>query len=98
MNDTASDDLDIGIPRIEIPTPFSQYIGTIPEVNLFQSTVNFGTNPWDWMRSAMGRDVDDWNKKVSLYEGKLQREVESIVRKYLHGESMFGSRGKVAEV
>jgi hypothetical protein len=92
-----SEDLDIGIPRIEMPTPFGKYMGRIPEMNLFQSTVNLGTNPWDWMRSAMGRDVDDWNKKVLLYEEKLQRVVEDIVRKYLRNESMFGSTEKIRE-
>lgn len=97
MTGTTSDDLDIGIPRIEMPTPFGTYIGTIPEVKLFQSTVNFGTNPWEWMRSALGRDVPDWNKKVFLYEEKLQRGVESIVTKYIRDESMFASSGRIED-
>lgn len=89
---TKSEDLDIGIPRIEMPTPFGKYLGTIPEITLFQSTVNFGTNPWDWMRSALGRDTVDWNKKVFLYNERLKRVVEDIVTKYMRSESMFASK------
>lgn len=44
-----SDDIDIGIPEISLKTPFG-YLGTIPEITLFESTVNMGTNPWEWVR------------------------------------------------
>ncbi len=90
-----SEDIDIGFPRVEMPLPWWKYKWTFPEMNLFQSTVNFGTSPWDWTRWAVGRDIDDWNKKVDLYRESLKRKIWEIIWKYVRNESMFASESEI---
>jgi hypothetical protein len=50
-----------------------------------------GTNPWDWVRGAMGRDIDDWNKQVGSYNVRLKRAIGDILRKYEREDSMFAT-------
>lgn len=95
LTDIPSDDVDVGIPRIEIPLPWGRYLGTIPEVNMFQSTVSFGTAPWEWIRWAKWRSIDDWNKKVSLYQNVISRKIQELLWKYQTGSSMFASKDKI---
>jgi hypothetical protein len=87
-----SDRIDIGIPRKELPIPLIKwYLGTIPEMTWFQSNINLGTNPWDWVRGAMGRDIDDWNNQVGSYNIRLKRAIGDILGKYERNESMFAT-------
>lgn len=82
--------IDIGIPRTELPIPIiNWYLGTIPEMTWFQSNINLGSNPWDWMRGAMWRDIDDWNNQIWSYNIRLKRAIGDILGKYDRNESMF---------
>ncbi len=86
---------DLGIPRTEIPLWKWKYFWTIPEINWFQDKINFGTNPWEWMRWALGRDVDTWNQYVDLYRPRLKRAIYDLLGKYARDESMFSDKDKV---
>jgi hypothetical protein len=84
--------IDIGIARTELRVPLvNGYLGTVPEMTWFQSNINLGTNPWDWVRGAMGRDIDDWNNQVKSYNVRLKRAIGDILGKYERNESMFAT-------
>lgn len=87
--------IDVGIPRVELPIPLIDgYLGTIPEITMFQSNISLGTNPWDWLRGAMWRDTDDWNDQVLSYSVRLKRATGDLLGKYARNESMFATQSQ----
>lgn len=82
---------DLGIPRIEVPLWKWASFST-PEITWFQDKINFGTNPWEWVRWAAGRDINTWNQYVDLYRPRLKKTIYDLLWKYARDEWIFSDK------
>lgn len=89
---------DIWIPQMNINLPFIGNVWQTPEITLYQHKVNLWTNPREWLRDSMGRDIYDWNNQVDLYKIELTGEIYEILWDYYRNQWVFSNELKIEKV
>jgi hypothetical protein len=62
---------------------------TIPEADLLSTSINFKTNPREWMGITQGRDVTLWNKRVEEYRAWLTNFINKLTDDYRNETGIF---------